>query len=83
MLARRKGDVWYVAGITNRDHRMYLLDTSFLGEGTWRIESFHDSWRTRLDARAYDHELMRVRAGEVVPFRMASGGGFVARFTRK
>ena len=83
VLARRKGDVWYVAGITNRDHRMYLLDTSFLGEGAWRIESFHDSWRTRLDARAYDHELMRVRAGEVIPFRMSSGGGFVARFTRK
>ncbi|MBQ3290002.1 MAG: glycoside hydrolase family 97 catalytic domain-containing protein [Kiritimatiellae bacterium] len=82
VIARRKGDVWYVAGITNGDHRTYQLDTSFLGEGVWRMESFHDNWRTRNDAQAYDHETMRVRAGETIAFRMASGGGFIARFSK-
>ena len=82
VLARRKGDVWYVAGITNGDHRTYQLDTSFLGEGSWRMESFRDNWRTRLDAKAYEHETMRIRAGESIAFRMASGGGFVARFSK-
>ena len=82
VLARRKGDVWYVAGITNCDHRTYQLDTSFLGEGVWRMEAFRDNWRTRLDAKAYEHETMRIRAGESIAFRMASGGGFIARFSK-
>ena len=42
----------------------------------------HDNWRTMNDAQAYDHETMRVRAGESIAFRMASGGGFIARFSK-
>ena len=81
VLARRKGNVWYVAGITNADGRIYELDTSFLGSGEWRMDSFRDS-RSSDAPSSYRHENIRVRAGETLAFRMAPGGGFVARFSK-
>jgi len=82
-LARRKGDVWYVAGITNDKRRIYQLDTSFLGEGEWKMEAFRDSRMNRDDPQAYSHDTIHVRSGETIALHMAPGGGFVARFTRK
>ena len=83
MLARRKGEVWYVAGITNDKRRVYQLDTSFLGEGEWKMEAFRDSRMNRDDPQAYSHDTIHVRTGETMAFLMAPGGGFVARFSRK
>ena len=81
VVARRKGSVWYVAGITNDKSRVYQLDTSFLGGGDWKMETFRDSRMNRDDPQAYSHETIHVRAGEKMAFRMAPGGGFVARFS--
>ena len=86
VLARRKGSVWYVAGVTNADGRACDFDTSFLGGGEWLMESFRDNLQQggmEGDATACLHETTSVRAGEKLSFRMASGGGFVARFTAK
>ena len=83
VVARRKGDVWYVAGITNDKSRIYQLDTSFLGEGEWKMEAFRDSRQNRDDPQAYSHDTIHVRKGETMAFQMAPGGGFVARFSRK
>ena len=82
VIARRKGDVWYVAGITNADPRTYQLDTSFLGGGSWKMEMFRDSRQWRDNPMSYRHETISVRSGEDIAIRMASGGGFVARFTK-
>ena len=83
VVARRKGDTWYVAGITNDKDRIYQFDTSFLGDGIWKMESFRDCSTRRDDPRAYRRDLIHVRPGETLAFRMAPGGGFVARFSRK
>ena len=83
VVARRKGDVWYVAGITNDKSHIYQLDTSFLGEGEWKMEAFRDSRQNRDDPQAYSHDTIHVRKGETMAFQMAPGGGFVARFSRK
>jgi len=50
------------------------------------MESFRDNLQQggmEGDATAYLHETTSVRAGEKLSFRMASGGGFVARFSPK
>ena len=90
VLARRKGSVWYAAGVTNADGRACEFDTSFLGGGEWLMESFRDDLQQRVvqgdaegDATAYLHETASVRAGDRLSFKMASGGGFVARFSPK
>ena len=82
VVARRKGDVWYVAGITNADWRYYTLDTSFLPDGEWDMEIFRDTVDSDGKATAYLHARLGVRSGESLVVRMAPGGGFIARFTK-
>ena len=82
VVARRKGAVWYVAGITNAEGRYYTLDTSFLPKGSWSMEIFRDAHESDENGRAYVHTRLGVRDGESIVVRMAPGGGFVARFTK-
>ena len=81
--ARRKGDVWYAAGMTNADGRDYELDTSFLGAGQWKAEVFRDAADSDVTATHYVHEQGKsVKAGDKLAFKMAKGGGFVVKFTK-
>ena len=82
VVARRKGDVWYVAGITNAEGRYYTLDTSFLPKGEWNMEIFRDAYDSGDKGTSYFHTRLDMRRGESMVVRMASGGGFVARFTK-
>lgn len=82
VVARRKGDVWYVAGITNEKGRYYTLDTSFLPDGEWDIEMFRDKYDSGENAKSYFHTRLGIRRGESIVVRMAPGGGFVARITK-
>ena len=81
-VARRKGDVWYAAGITNADWRYFVLDTSFLGDGKWDMEIFKDSSSSDDSPETYIHTRLGIRAGERITIRMAAGGGFAAKFTK-
>ena len=82
VVARRKGDVWYVAGITNDEGRYYTLDTSFLPEGEWNMEIFRDAYDSGDKGSTYFHTRLGMRRGESMVVRMAPGGGFIARFTK-
>ena len=81
-LARRKGDVWYAAAITNAEARDIPLDTSFLGEGEWKVEIFRDAVDSDVIPSNYVHENRTVKAGEKLTIHLAPGGGFAARFTK-
>jgi alpha-glucosidase len=81
-VARRKGDVWYAAAMTNAEGRDFLLDTSFLGSGTWKAEMFRDAPESDTVPEKFVHERFEVKAGARLPVKMAKGGGFVVRFTK-
>ena len=83
-VARQSRDgTWYAAAITNRDGRDFMLDTSFLGAGEWRMEMFRDAADADAHPTHYIYEReRRIRAGEKIPIRLAPGGGFVVRFTK-
>ena len=81
---KAKDGSWYAAGITDAEQRDFTVDTSFLGEGEWKAETFRDADDANAVATHYVHETDRaVKAGEKLTFRMARGGGFVVRFTKK
>ena len=79
---KAKDGSWYAAGMTNRDAREYVLDTSFLGRGEWKAEIFRDAPESSDKPEAYVHECITVKAGAKILFKMAAGGGFVVRFSR-
>lgn len=80
VIARRKGDMWYVGGLTDWDERQVEIDLGFLGEGEWTIELFTDG--VNVDRNAKDYKKSEFAAGRTLIVNMASGGGFAARIRK-
>ena len=82
-MARRSGEEWYVGAMTNWTARDVELDLSFLGEGNFQVELFRDGVNAHRNARDYKRITMPLSADRRLHVRMAPGGGFAARITRK
>jgi alpha-glucosidase len=78
VLARRKGERWYVGGIggeaTPRDLQVAL---SFLGAGTFSATIIADG----ANDDSFAESASSVTAGDVLPISMRARGGFVATLT--
>ena len=79
--ARRKGDVWYAAGMTDSNERAVEVPTDYLGKGKWAAEIFRDSENSNTKPTSYIHETRIVKKGDKIAIKMAKGGGYVIRFT--
>jgi alpha-glucosidase len=79
--ARRKGDVWYAAGMTDSNEREVEVTTDYLGEGKWAAEIFRDHPEANTKPMRYIHETRIVKKGDKIALKMAKGGGYVIRFT--
>jgi len=83
MAARKAKDgSWYVAGITNKDAREVEMPTSFLGSGKWNAEMFCDAPDSDENPSKFQHLNFTVVGGKAHLVKMASGGGFVVRFSK-
>lgn len=76
--ARRKGDTWYIGGITNWDARDIDVDISALGITNPTVELFTDGANAHRRGSDYGH---RVVTFQMAKIHLAPGGGFVARIT--
>ena len=81
-LARRKGDTWYVAAMTNWTPRSLDIDLSFLGEGTFKAEIFSDGVNADRDATDYKRDTRTVTPTDKLNADMMPGGGWTARISR-
>jgi alpha-glucosidase len=77
VIARRKGDEWYLGGMTATNEQDLNLSLQFLGSASYRAEVLLDkpvdgptAIETRIDA---------VSANDMLHVRMPRAGGFVAR----
>ena len=76
--ARRKGDVWYIGGLTSWESREVEIPLDFLGEGEWQAEMFLDGPNSDLTGTDYRTEQRTLRGGDTLKVAMSSGGGFAA-----
>ncbi len=82
-LARQAKDgAWYATAINNATSRTCTIETAFLGVGEWKAEIFRDAPDCDTAPEKYVHETKVIKAGEPLRFRMAVGGGYVARLTK-
>ena len=77
--ARRKGDVWYVGGITNWTERDVEVDLSFLNDGLHQALLFKDGVNAHRIARDYKKESVSVDGQTKLKLHLAPGGGFAMR----
>ena len=75
VMARRKGNVWYVGALTNWDERDLELDLSFIPAGT-KVQIVADGVNAHRAARDFKMT-EKVLDGKPVKIHLAPGGGWV------
>ena len=78
-VARKKGDEWYIGGMTDWNGRDLTLDLSFLGDGNYKAELFIDGINANRIASDYKKETINIPANRKLTIKMTQGGGFAAR----
>lgn len=83
-LARRKGNDWYIAAITDWSPRDKKLTLDFLDSSKeYEIEIFKDGANADMRGIDYKREVKTVKRGDVLDVKMASGGGWIAKISVK
>ena len=81
VIARRKGNIWYIAGMTNWNARDVEFSLDMLTADTSLCELFCDGVNADRDATDYRHAKNNVKKGQKVKVHMAPGGGFTMKIT--
>jgi hypothetical protein len=78
VLARRAGDIWYLAGVEGaKEARTLTLALPFLGRGAHRIELITDG----ADAKSFARSGKTLAAGTPLEVALRPAGGFVAKIS--
>jgi alpha-glucosidase len=81
IIARRKGEDWFVAGITDWTERTVSVKFDFLKDQKYNAEIFTDGVNASRIGNDYIHTNKQIGKGESLDFAMAKGGGFAIRLT--
>ena len=79
IIARKSGDSWYVAGMTDWDSRTIEVDFSFLKNGKFKAEIFQDGINADRIGNDYTKLEKTIDGGSKQEFNLAPGGGFVIK----
>ena len=82
VVARRKGDTWYVAAMTDWTARKIEVPLSFLGPSEYTATVVADGMNADRYAADYKIESHTVGPRASLLIELAPGGGYVARLTR-
>lgn len=78
LMAKRKGDEWFVGAMTDWTARSMTVDFSFLEKNENYIASvLSDGANANSNAEQYVFEEKRITADDVLDFNLAAGGGLV------
>lgn len=81
VVAKRKGDKWYVGAITNNkeNEREFSIPLDFLQAGKdYTVTAFSDGPNAGRQAMDYRKATVKVKKGDVLPIKLARNGGFAA-----
>ena len=78
--AKRRGNQWFIGGITNSTARDFQLKLDFLPAGKeYKMVSFSDGINADVIAMDYRREESKVTSQTVLPIHMVRNGGWCAR----
>jgi alpha-glucosidase len=82
VVARRAGDTWYVAAMTDWTARQIEVPLTFLSPGEYTATVVADGMNAARYAADYKMEARAVSQRSSLVLELAPGGGYVARLTR-
>jgi alpha-glucosidase len=78
MVAKKKGNSWYVGAMTSWSPRELTLDFSFLPKGTaYQADVYTDTPTSNEDAERYRHKVIKIDRQSTLQLHLSSGGGAV------
>ena len=79
VLARKKGEHWYVGAMTNEEMREFTIDLSFLDANMYDAHIFEDGMNA--DRFASDYRLTKktISKTDTLSIKLAPGGGYAAK----
>jgi alpha-glucosidase len=83
VMARRSGQDWFIAGLTDSTARTETLDLSFLRKGKWSLRLWKDAADSNVNAEHLGTEERVVKASEKLTVNLAPAGGFVGWLQRR
>lgn len=80
IVAKRKGDRWYIGGMTNGEKkwREFEITLDFLGDGEYTMTSYEDGVNAPYQAMHYIKNTRKVHKGDTIKIKMARNGGYAA-----
>jgi len=78
LMARQKGNNWYLGAMTDWTGRSLDVDLSFLGEGTYEIEIMQDGINAEVSCNDYKRIVKQVTKADKLKIELAKGGGWAA-----
>ena len=78
VVAKRKGDTWYIGGITDWSSRSVNINLGFLPEGNYHAQIFSDGVNADFDATDYVYTTRNLRPSDRLQIHMQPGGGWAA-----
>jgi alpha-glucosidase len=79
VIARRKGDDWYLGAMTGWEARDVEVPLDFLGQGDHQATIFADGPDAATDGTSLEVTKKTVQAGDKLALRLAPGGGAAVR----
>lgn len=76
-IARRKGDVWYLAVLNGEKERQIAPRLDFLEKGTWKVTYASDQGRKQIVVGE-----TKTRSGRQLKINLLSGGGYLAKLEK-
>lgn len=77
VVARRKGNTWWIGGIANEEGANLEIPLQFLNTGDYKATIFSDGDNTTWEHNREDYikEIKNVKSKDTIQLKMASGGG--------
>jgi alpha-glucosidase len=79
VIARRKGNTWWVGGIGDWNEHRFNLDLSFAGTGNATVTAIKDGTNASRLPTDYRFEKGTISLRQAYPVSMKKGGGFLMR----
>ncbi|WP_255352169.1 glycoside hydrolase family 97 protein [Pedobacter sp. BMA] len=84
IVAKRKGNKWFIGGITNGKERTFDLKPDFLTKGkSYEMTSFEDGINADRQGMDYRKKSQEVNAHSTIPVKLSRNGGFAAVITER
>lgn len=77
-IARRSGDDWFIAAMTNWDPREFTIKLDFLPAGEYQLDTWSDGINAERNAQDFIAESRAANHADTIKVKLAPGGGWAA-----